>query len=85
MPDPTAAARARRYRERMAGRLAPVERLNCSACSGHHTGAHGGLCRACWIRLTPDGRADLAARQQRWRERQAGLQRTVTGPATNNP
>ena len=61
-PDPTAAARARRYRERKAGRLAPVERPTCQACGITHTGARGVLCSRCWQSLTPEGRADRAAR-----------------------
>jgi hypothetical protein len=53
MPDPTNAARQRRFRERQAGRLAEV--LTCTSCSKRHIGAHGGLCRDCW-RRTPEGR-----------------------------
>ena len=62
MPDPTGAERARRYRERQAGRLAPVERPTCQACGKLHTGARGLLCNRCWQSLTPEGRADRTAR-----------------------
>lgn len=80
MPD-TAADRARRYRERRAGRLPPVELSTCSACSGPHTGAHGLLCRRCWLRLTPEGQADLSARQALHKVRYARLLQTVAEPA----
>ena len=62
MPDPTAAERARRYRERKAGRLPAVEQQTCPACGRSHTGARGALCSRCWQSLTPEGRADRAAR-----------------------
>ena len=62
MPDPTGAERARRYRERKAGRLAPVQPLSCAACGRNHTGVRGVLCSRCWQSLTPEGRADRAAR-----------------------
>ena len=65
MPDPTGAERQRRYRERQAGRLPPTERPPCQACGRLHTGAHGPLCSRCWASLTPDGRADRAARVAR--------------------
>lgn len=83
MPD-AAADRSRRYRERRAGRLPAIERPTCSACSSPHTGAHGLLCRRCWLRLTPDGRADLSARQALHKVRYARLLQTVTGPATSS-
>ena len=65
MPDPTAAERQRRYRERRAKRLPPAERPTCAACSKRHTGTHGILCCRCWERLTPDGKAWRAARVAR--------------------
>jgi hypothetical protein len=61
MPDPTGAARSRRYRERKAKRLPPAVRVPCEACGIIHTGAHGLLCCRCWRRLTPEGRAERAA------------------------
>ena len=69
MPDPTNAERQRRYRERQAGRLAPPQRLTCSACGRNHTGIHGVLCSRCWTALTPEGRADRAARVRKTRAR----------------
>ena len=62
MPNPTGAERARRYRERKAGRLPAVERPTCQACGRTHTGARGSLCSRCWQSLTPEGQADRAAR-----------------------
>ena len=58
MPE-SAADKARRYRERRAGRLPalPV----CQAC-GVTVLRGGALCSRCWERLTPDGRAAKAAR-----------------------
>ena len=72
--DPTAPARKRRLRARRAGLLPPAVRLACSApgCTTTHTGAHGLLCSRCWERLTPEGRADRAARQARFRAKRAG-------------
>lgn len=70
MPDPTAAERQRRYRERLAGRLAPAVVLTCSACGRRHTGARGLLvCARCWERVTADGRAYKAERVARSRAR----------------
>jgi hypothetical protein len=69
MPDPTAAERSRRYRERKAGRLPPAQRPACQACGILHTGAHGLLCSRCWTRLTPEGRADRADRVRRAQKR----------------
>jgi hypothetical protein len=67
--DPTAADRSRRYRERKAGRLLPVQRPACQACGKIHTGAHGLLCSRCWERLAPEGRADRADRVRRAQKR----------------
>lgn len=69
MPDPSKAARNRRYRARRAGDLPPVERLTCPACSKLHTGARGLLCCRCWERLTPEGKAWRAERVARSRKR----------------
>jgi hypothetical protein len=69
MPDPTTAERSRRYRERLAGRLPPVQRPTCQTCGRTHTGVHGLLCSRCWQSLTPEGRADLVARVQRSQRR----------------
>jgi hypothetical protein len=69
MPDPTGAERARRYRERKAGRLPPAERRICPACGITHTGARGMLCCKCWTRLTPEGRADRADRVRQAQKR----------------
>lgn len=69
MPDRTAADRARRYRERKAGRLPPAQRPACQACGIIHTGAKGVLCSKCWTNLTPEGKADRAARVRRAQKR----------------
>jgi hypothetical protein len=69
MPDPTAAERSRRYRERQAGRLPPVELLPCTTCPRLHTGTHGDHCWECWRLHTPEGRADRAERVARVRAR----------------
>lgn len=69
MPDPTNAERQRRWRERQAGRLAPAEPLFCAACEAVHRGRHGALCSRCWTSLTPEGRADRAARVAKSRAR----------------
>lgn len=69
MPDPTGADRARRYRERQAGRLPPAQRPACQACGIIHTGARGLMCARCWQSLTAEGRADRAARVAKARAR----------------
>ena len=69
MPDPTGAARQRRYRERQAGRLPAADRPTCAACGILHTGARGLLCSRCWTRLTPEGRAERAERVRRAQKR----------------
>lgn len=63
------AENARRYRQRQSGLLPPVTRLECTACGRQHTGVRGVLCSRCWTALTPDGRADRAARVARSRAR----------------
>jgi hypothetical protein len=72
MPDPTGADRARRFRERQAGRLPPVERPSCQACGSARTGARGLLCSRCWQYLTPEGKADRAARVAKVRAKRKG-------------
>ena len=67
--DPTNAARQRRWRERQAERLPPAVRVPCEACSTMHTGKYGLLCQRCWLRLTPEGRAEVSARVQRSKAR----------------
>ena len=67
--DPTNADRQRRWRDRQAGRLAAAVQLSCQACGRAHTGARGQLCSRCWQSLTPEGRADRAARVARTRAR----------------
>ena len=61
MPD-TPAERSRRYRLRQSGQLPPAEPLLCLACGKPHRGRHTPLCRACWLALTPEGRADRLRR-----------------------
>ena len=69
MPD-SAAARQRRFRERQAGRLAPVARLTCQACGAGHTGTRSlVVCSRCWERVTPEGRAAKAERVAKARAR----------------
>jgi len=74
MPDPTNADRQRRWRERQhAGAFwkPPV----CAACGRNTTGGntsqpiHGQLCRRCWERLTPEGRAAKSERVRKSRAR----------------
>ena len=67
--DPTNAERQRRWRERQAERLPPAVRVPCETCPTLHTGKHGALCQRCWLRLTPEGRADVSARVQRSKAR----------------
>ena len=59
----------RRWRERQAGRMSPPTPPVC-ACGRNHRGVHGVLCSRCWQKLTPEGRADRAARVARSRQRQ---------------
>jgi hypothetical protein len=44
-------------------------RVSCQACGKLHTGARGQLCSRCWQSLTPEGRADRAARVAKARAR----------------
>ena len=69
MPDPRNAEYQRRWRERRAGRLPPVERPCCTACGKGHRGAHGALCASCWERTTPEGRAAHSERVRRAQRR----------------
>ena len=51
MPDPTNAARQRRwYARQKAG--TPWQPLTCQACGRNCKGVHGALCSRCWERLT---------------------------------
>lgn len=68
VPD-TNAERQRRWRQRQAGDLPPVQLLACEACGRRHTGVHGVLCWRCWEQLTAEGRAARAERVRRWRAR----------------
>ena len=80
MPDPTSAARSRRYRERQAGRLAPALKPTCISCGILHTGARGDHCSCCWEKETPEGRrfkADRVARAYQ-KQRAARLAQSVT-------
>ena len=72
MPDPTNTARQQRWRDRQAGKLAAAVQLTCPACGRTHTGARGQLCSRCWQSLTPEGRADRAARVAKTRARAKG-------------
>jgi len=67
--DPTNAARQRRWRDRQAERLALAVRVPCEACSCNSTGKYGELCRRCWEKLTPEGRAAKAERVRQSRAR----------------
>ena len=69
MHDPTGAERAKRYRERQAGRLPPATKPTCPACGITHTGARGPLCSRCWERLDPAGRQFKAERVAKSRAR----------------
>jgi len=55
MPDPTAAERAKRYRDRKSGRLPPPVQLLCLTCGKNHSGARGQYCCRCWLK-TDEGR-----------------------------
>jgi hypothetical protein len=72
MPDPTNSDRQQRWRDRQAGRLPPAQRPACQACGIAHTGARGQLCSRCWQSLTPEGRADRAARVAKVRAKAKG-------------
>ena len=69
MPDPTAADRQRRWRERQAERLPPAVRIPCQGCSALHTGKYDPWCQRCWLKLTPEGRVNVAERVRRSRAR----------------
>jgi hypothetical protein len=85
MPDPTTAARSRRYRERQAERLPPAVRVPCETCPTRHTGKHGRKCQRCWLRLTPEGRADVAERVRRSRaRRRASISPSTTSNDSSN-
>ena len=80
MPDPTNADRQRRWRERQAERLPPAVRVPCETCPTMHTGKYGLLCQRCWLRLAPEGRAEVSARVQRSKARR----QASTSPSTTN-
>jgi hypothetical protein len=67
--DPTNAERSRRFRARKAGKIPPAEKLICSECGAGRSGRYGEICRRCWERVTPEGRAAKAARVARARGR----------------
>jgi hypothetical protein len=67
--DLTAADRQRRWRERQAERLPPALRILCQGCSALHTGKYDPWCQRCWLKHTPEGRADVAERVRRSRAR----------------
>ena len=71
------AERARRYRQRQG---VPFEPQTCPVCGGtvgsKRSAVSDALCRPCWERLTPEGRAAKADRVRRSRQRMA--QRTAT-------
>jgi hypothetical protein len=71
MPDPTNAERSRRFRARRAGKIPPAERLICSACGAGRSERYGEICRRCWERLTPEGRAAKAERVAKARGKHA--------------
>jgi hypothetical protein len=66
--DPTAADRQRRWRERQQAGT-PWQPPVCAACGRNSTGKYGELCRRCWERLTPEGRAAKAERVRQSRTR----------------
>lgn len=68
MPDSPATRQRRRYQRLKEG--TPWQPPLCSACSSPHRGRHGDLCRRCWERLTPEGRAAKAERVRQARARQ---------------
>lgn len=65
VPDPL--SKWALYRARKAGLAPPAPRLACTGCGKLHKGAHDDLCSRCWASLTPEGRADRAARVARAR------------------
>jgi hypothetical protein len=66
MTDPTSTPRVRVYRARQAGTLAYPR---CDLCGRLHRGKYAPLCQPCWERNTPEGKAAVALRQQRHRDR----------------
>jgi hypothetical protein len=73
MPDPRNAEYQRRWRERQAGRLPPVQRQVCPACGITHTGARGVLCSRCWERLTEEGKEFRRERVRKARRKRDGV------------
>jgi hypothetical protein len=56
MGDATNRERQRRWYARQKAGLT-YQPLTCQHCGSNNSGKHGPLCRACWIRFTPEGRA----------------------------
>lgn len=81
MTDPTRNARQQRWRDRKAGKLPPVVRLECIACGKLHTGARGSHCSRCWEALTPEGRAFRNARVRKSRDTKRKMKQCDTPPA----
>jgi hypothetical protein len=84
VPDPTNAERQRRYRERQAGRLPAPQKLTCAACNGGSSGRYGSICQRCWLRLTPEGRASLAARQAKFQAQAKGQESAATAQSPDD-
>ena len=71
MPDPTAAARQRRRRARLAGLEPPApELLTCGRCDALCTSRYQPLCQRCWREVDPEGRAAAAQVAAAFRQRQ---------------
>jgi hypothetical protein len=70
MPDPTAAARQRRRRARLAMQLPEAVVLTCGRCGGNCTGKYQPLCQRCWRAVDPAGKAAAAQAVAASRQRQ---------------
>ena len=76
--DPTGADRKRRSRERQQEGT-PWQPSRCAACNGNTSGgntstaAYNPLCRRCWERLTPEGRAAKAERVRQSRAKRRAV------------
>jgi recombinational DNA repair protein (RecF pathway) len=76
--DPTAADRQRRWRERQQAGT-PWQPPVCAACGRNTSGGntskptYGELCRRCWEKLTPEGRAAKAERVRQSRARRRAV------------
>lgn len=70
MPDPTAAARQQRRRNRLAGLEPPApEPLWCGRCDALCTNQHEPLCQRCWREVHPEGKAAAAKTAAAFRQR----------------